>query len=85
MPLHGEEARGHDDAPVGRENLGPDDDIGDASLVFERHEDDALRRSRPLAHQNEAGNGDDLALLQVFIAMLAIADDAAACEIVAEE
>ena len=59
------------------ENLGPDDDIGDTGLVFERHEDDALGRAGPLPHQDQARNGDDLALAQVFTAMIAIAHDAA--------
>src|SRR5579883_2779064 len=36
----------------------PDDDVGDPGLVLERHEDDAARRARLLAHQNKPGNLD---------------------------
>ena len=36
------------------EHLRPDDDVGDAGLVLERDEDDARRRARPLADQDEA-------------------------------
>ncbi len=43
------------------ERLRPDDDVGDARLVLERHEDDALGGAGPLAHQHEAGDGDALA------------------------
>src|SRR5262249_19093666 len=32
---HGDEARGHDDAPVLREHLRPHDDVGDVGLVLQ--------------------------------------------------
>ena len=43
------------------ERLRPDDDIGDARLVLERHEDDALGGAGALAHQHQARDGDALA------------------------
>lgn len=39
-------------------DIGIDDEIGDAELVFERHENDALRSSWPLPHEHEAGQFD---------------------------
>ena len=31
-----------DDQPIAREQIGPDDDVGDAGFVLEREEDEAL-------------------------------------------
>ena len=51
---HRDEARADDDRAQPLERLRPDDDVGDARLVLERHEDDALGGARALAHQHEA-------------------------------
>ena len=55
---HRQEARADHDRPQPLEHLWPDDDVGDARLVLQRHEDDARRRPRPLTHEHEAGHGD---------------------------
>jgi hypothetical protein len=36
------------------EHFRPDDDVGDAGFVFERHENDAGGRARALTHEDEA-------------------------------
>ncbi len=43
----------------------PDDDVGDAALIFERHEDDAARRAWTLAHQHQSADNDARALRRV--------------------
>lgn len=43
-------------AAEGLEHLLPNHDIGDAGLVLDGHEHDALRRAWALAHQHEARN-----------------------------
>ena len=67
------------------ERFRPDDDVGDVGLVLERHEDDALRRSRPLPHQHEAGDGDPHILPQIVAAQRRVAHGAERGEALAEE
>ena len=59
-----DEARADDDRAQTLEGLRPDDEIGDARLVLQRHEDHALRGAGPLAHQHQPGDGDAVAGLQ---------------------
>ena len=59
---HGEKTRRHYGAAVFCKRFRPDDDVGDVGFVFERHEDHAFRRSRPLPHQHKAGDGDTIIL-----------------------
>ena len=59
----GDEARADDDRAQALERLRPDDEIGDARLVLQRHEDHALGGAGALAHQHQPGDGDALAAL----------------------
>jgi hypothetical protein len=57
--------RGHHRAAKFLEHLWPHDEIGDAGLVFERNEHDALGRARPLAHQHQAGGFEPAAVARL--------------------
>ena len=65
------------------ECLRPDDDVGHCGLVFDCHEDDAVRRARSLANGDEPGDGD--AFTRAPRAQLVIANDAAGDEVAAQE
>ena len=54
MPLDCQQPGLHDGLAVVRHHLGPDDKIGDAGLVFEGDEADALGAARPLPDQDQA-------------------------------
>ena len=82
-PAHGEQPRPEQDAPLALVELGPDDDIGDAGLVLERDEKDALGGAGPLAREHEPGYGQDAAIGRVH--RVGAGDDAAACQIGAQE
>ena len=56
-----DQPRAEHDRAKGLECLRPDDGVGDAGLVFQRHEDDAVGAARPLADEDDAGNGDSAA------------------------
>ena len=58
LAADGDKTGADDNGAQALERLGPDNDIGDADLVFEGHEDDAFGGARTLAHQHEAGDGD---------------------------
>ena len=64
----------HDDRPISLEYIFPDDGIGNAGFVFERHEDHALCRSRPLTYQHETGDRDHAAVSDCI--QTAVRDDA---------
>ena len=49
-----DEPGAHHHPAVLLQHLRPDDDIGDAGLVLDGHEDDALGGARALAHQHHA-------------------------------
>ena len=55
-PAHADIARAHHDRPEAFEDRRPHDDVGDAGLVLDRHEDHAVRRTRPLPHRHEPGH-----------------------------
>ena len=55
VAAHAEQARAHDDAAMGLEDLGPDHEVGDAVLVLDGDEHHARGGARPLAHQDQAG------------------------------
>ena len=59
----GDEARADDDRAQALEGLRPNDEIGDARLVLQRHEDHPLGGAGALAHQHQAGDRDALAAL----------------------
>ena len=82
---HREEPRRHHHPTIFFKSFRPDDDVGDVSLVLQRHEDHAFRRTRPLPHQDETGDGDHRILPQAVAAQLRVAHDAARREPVAEE
>jgi hypothetical protein len=44
------------------ESSGPNDDVGDAGLIFKGREDNAGRRARPLTYKDETRNLDALAV-----------------------
>ena len=44
------------DEPIAREQIRPDDDVGDAGLVLEREEDESFRGARPLPRDDHAGD-----------------------------
>src|SRR5580658_2574795 len=48
-----DELRAHDDAAITLEDAAPHHDVGDPSLVLERHEDDAAGGAGLLAHEHE--------------------------------
>src|SRR4051794_33390153 len=48
-----DEGRAENGAAEALEDRRPDDEIGDPGLVLDRHEDDAARRPRPLADEDE--------------------------------
>ena len=52
---HGDHAGAQHDAAVFLEHLRPDHQVGDAGLVLDRDEHDALGDAGPLADQHEAG------------------------------
>ena len=56
----------HDDGAVGFEYLGPDDGVADGELVLKGDENDAFGGARTLAHQDDAGDSDLVAILAVF-------------------
>ena len=56
-----QESRGKQGSTIGFEHLRPDDDIGDGVFVFQRDENHATRRARPLAHKHEACHCDSCA------------------------
>ena len=80
---NGQHARGQDDAPELFEDLEPDHDIGDAGLVLQRDEHDALGRSGALADQHEARGLHPPAIAGIhgFIA----GDDPPAPQVLAQE
>src|SRR4029450_6874530 len=51
-----------DDEAVAREEIRPDDDVGNAGLVLEREEHEPLGRAGPLARDDHAGHADAAAL-----------------------
>ena len=60
-PGDGDEPRAEHDRAERLEHALPHDRVGDAGLVFERHEDHALGGAGPLAHQHQPRDGDALA------------------------
>ena len=56
--LHGaanlHQPRAHDDLAIFAKRVGPDDEIDNAALVFQRDEHDALGAARSLADENDA-------------------------------
>jgi len=60
---HRDKARAEHDCAQTFEDFRPDNDIGDARLVLQRHEDDARGGAWPLAHQHEPSHRDALAVL----------------------
>jgi len=59
---HFEGAACDDGAAVAFVELAPDDDIGDAGLIFERNEDHPLGGAGALANEDEAGDRDPRAI-----------------------
>ena len=57
-----QQARAHDDAAIGFEDLGPDHEIGDAELVLQGDEHHARGGARPLAHQHQPGHAEEVAV-----------------------
>ena len=55
VAAHAEQARAHDDAAMGLEDLGPDHEVGDAVFVLDGDEHHARGGARPLAHQDQPG------------------------------
>ena len=53
-----EQARAHDDAAMGLEDLWPDHEVGDAVFVLDGDEHHARGGTRPLANQDQAGQGE---------------------------
>src|SRR6202163_1031216 len=60
---HGGEPGAEHDRAKPLEDLRPDDRIGNVGLVLQRHEDDAARRARSLADEDQPGDGDAAAVL----------------------
>src|SRR5215207_9468934 len=60
-----EEGAGRDHERLSLEALRGDDDVDDPGLVLEREEDEAARRPRALAADDEAGDGHTLAVAPV--------------------
>lgn len=52
---HAEHAGGQQRSAIGLEHLRPDDEVRDARLVCQRHEQDTLRAAGPLSNQHDAG------------------------------
>ena len=50
------------DQPIAREQIGADDDVGDAGLVLEREEHEPFRGAGALARDDHAGDADAAAL-----------------------
>src|SRR6185312_6693228 len=48
-PVHRHQPRTHDDLALLAEHVGPDDEVGDSSLILNGDEHDPLGASRPLA------------------------------------
>lgn len=68
------------------EGFGPDDEIGDAGLVFEGDEDDAAGGAGALADEDDAGDGDPASCWAAFgVAEFLGAEGAALVETVADE
>jgi hypothetical protein len=53
-----QEAGCHHGGAVALEHVRPDNQVGDAGLIFERDEADAAGRPGPLAHQHDTGDLD---------------------------
>ena len=66
LAAHAEQARAHDDAAVCLEDLGPDHEVGDAEFVLDGDEHHARGGARPLPHQHQAGQGEDVAVLRAL-------------------
>src|SRR5689334_24722284 len=54
--MHRHEPRAHYYLALALKHVGPDHRVGDAGLVLDGHEYNALRRARTLAHQHDASN-----------------------------
>ena len=72
-----------DDEAIAREEIGADDDVGDAGFVLEREEDEALRGAGALARDDHAGHADAAALPRG--AQIGRAQDAAHRQLVAPQ
>ena len=55
--------RSHDDAAVRFEDLRPDHEIGDAVFVLDGNEYHTRSGSRPLSHQHQASEGENILVL----------------------
>jgi hypothetical protein len=80
---HRHHARRHHSGPELLEQLQPDDDIGDAGLIFERDEDGAFGGARPLADQDKACGFGPTAIARLHC--VGAAHDAAIGQICAEK
>lgn len=80
---HRDHARRQDHAAVFFEHLGPDNEIGDAGLVFHRDEHDALCRAGPLPDQYEAGGFEPASVVRLH--RIAAGDEAPALKVFAQE
>ena len=58
-PSHMQDAGAHHDRAEAFEHARPDDQVGDARLVFHGHETHPAGRARPLADKDEAGDDID--------------------------
>ena len=76
-------AGGKDYTALFLEERRPDDEIGDAALVFDCDEHDAFRRSRHLPHQHDAGRLKPAAIRGLH--RLRAGDNTLATQIFAEE
>ncbi len=56
LAVNSDHARRQDDTSIFFEGLDPNDGIGNSSLIFKRHEDDPLRRARPLTNKHETSD-----------------------------
>jgi hypothetical protein len=65
--LHGDHAGGEDDAAPALVERRPDHQVGDAGLVLDGDEHDALGGSRLLAHQHQTGGGQPFVVLETSI------------------
>ena len=59
-PFDQQEAAAGDDDAVALEDIGGEDDVGDAGFIFEGEEDEALGRAGPLACDDATGDADGL-------------------------
>lgn len=84
MILHGRpRPRAESDAAESLEDLLPDNDVGDARLVLERDEHDALGRAGSLSDEHDAGDVDSTPVAQGD--SLRAGQDALARELAAQE